>query len=289
MDLLKINLQLFAEGGEGATAASSGDGADTGVQADPAANQGVEANPEAKEDRQQAYAKFKNDFKDEYKSDVESMMRDRLKNIHSEKDELSKRITTLNPLVEMLSTKYGVEPTDIEGLVKAFEEDDSNYEQAAYARDMSVEQFRAIDKIERENRSYREQEEQRKRQEQVGRWNQEADELKKIYPSFDPETELKNEQFRKLLGTGVVDMRTCYEVAHRDDIMRGAMQFTAEKAAEKVANSVMANASRPSENGLSSQAAAVSRLDINNLSREQMADLKRRAANGESINLRDKI
>ena len=288
MDLLKINLQLFAEGGEGATA-SSGDGADTGVQADPAANQGVEANPEAKEDRQQAYAKFKNDFKDEYKSDVESMMKDRLKNIHSEKDELNRRITTLNPLVEMLSTKYGVEPTDIEGLVKAFEADDSNYEEAAYARDMSVEQFRAVDKIERENRSYREQEEQRKRQEQVARWNQEADELKKIYPSFDPETELQNEQFKKLLGTGVVDMRTCYEVAHRDDIMRGAMQFTAEKTAEKVANSVMANASRPSENGLSSQAAAVSRLDINNLSREQMADLKRRAANGESINLRDKI
>lgn len=287
MDLLKINLQLFAEGGEGATA-SSGDGADTGVQADPAANQGVEANPEAKEDRQQAYAKFKNDFKDEYKSDVESMMKDRLKNIHSEKDELSKRITTLNPLVEMLSTKYGVEPTDIEGLVKAFEADDSNYEEAAYARDMSVEQFRAVDKIERENRSYREQEEQRKRQEQIARWNQEADELKKIYPNFDPETELKNEQFKKLLGSGV-DMRTCYEVAHKDDIMRGAMQFTAEKAAEKVANSVMANASRPSENGLSSQAAAVSRLDINNLSREQMADLKRRAANGESINLRDKI
>lgn len=287
MDLLKINLQLFAEGGEGATA-SSGDGADTGVQADPAANQGVEANPEAKEDRQQAYAKFKNDFKDEYKSDVESMMKDRLKNIHSEKDELNRRITTLNPLVEMLSTKYGVEPTDIEGLVKAFEEDDSNYEQAAYARDMSVEQFRAVDKIERENRSYREQEEQRKRQEQIARWNQEADELKKIYPNFDPETELKNEQFKKLLGSGV-DMRTCYEVAHKDDIMRGAMQFTAEKAAEKVANSVMANASRPSENGLSSQAAAVSRLDINNLSREQMADLKRRAANGESINLRDKI
>jgi shikimate kinase len=84
-------------------------------------------------------------------------------------------------------------------------------------------------------------------------------------------------------------MRTAYEVAHKDEIIQSAMSFTANKTAEKVANSVRANASRPSENGLSSNSAALGAVDINKLSREQMEAYKQRALNGERIDLKNLI
>ena len=153
---------------------------------------------------------------------------------------------------------------------------------------MSVEQLRQFKQIERENQKLREADEERRRQAIFAQWDREAEELKGIYPSFDVAKEQENAQFMKLLGAGV-PMRTAYEVAHKDEIIRSAMSFTAEKTAEKVANSVRANASRPSENGLSSNSASVNMVDINKLTREQMETYKQRALNGERIDLKNQI
>jgi hypothetical protein len=67
------------------------------------------------------------------------------------------------------------------------------------------------------------------------------------------------------------------------------MSYTANKTAEKVANSVKANSSRPSENGLSSNASALGAVDINKLSRQQIEAYKQRALNGERIDLKNLI
>lgn len=291
--IFKINLQLFAEGGDGAAASAQ---AAEGVTAAPTATEtGVKTDPAVEEDRQAQYAKFKEDFKAEYKADVQSIVRDRLGKSSKENAELNSKLKAYSPIIEAMAKKYGIDPSDAAGLVKAYEADDKNLEEEAYARDMSVEALRQFKEIERENKTFREAEEERqrleedrKRDELFAKWDREAEELKTLYPSFDISSEQENEQFMKLLGAGV-PMRTAYEVTHKDEIIRGAMQFTANKTAEKVANSVKANASRPSENGLSSQAAAVGTVDINSLSREQMAALKQRALNGERIDLKNGI
>jgi hypothetical protein len=190
--------------------------------------------------------------------------------------------------VKELAKKYGVDASDSEAILKAFESDDGNLEAEAFERDMSVEQLRKFKAIERENQTLKEAEEDRRRQAMFAQWDKEAEELKSIYPSFDVVAEQENEQFVKLLGAGV-PMRTAYEVAHKDEIIQSAMSFTANKTAEKVANSVRANASRPSENGLSSNSAALGAVDINKLSREQMEAYKQRALNGERIDLKNLI
>lgn len=281
MAIFKINLCLFGEGGEAST------GAETGVNADPTAT-GVNADPTAKEDRASQYAKFKADFKAEYDAEVQGMMKDRLKKSSKENAELNNKLKASSPIIEAMAKKYGVDASDYDAILNAFESDDSNLEEEAYKRDMSVEQLRQFKKIERENQSLREAEEERRKQAVIAQWDKEAEELKTIYPSFDVATEQLNEQFVKLLGAGV-PMRTAYEVAHKDEIIRSAMSFTAEKTAEKVANSVRANASRPSENGLSSNSASVNSLDINKLTREQMEAYKQRALNGERIDLKNQI
>ena len=281
MAIFKINLCLFGEGGEAST------GAETGVNADPTAT-GVNADPTAEEDRASQYAKFKADFKAEYDAEVQGLMKDRLKKSSKENAELNNKLKASSPIIEAMAKKYGVDANDYNAILDAFESDDSNLEEEAYKRDMSVEQLRQFKKIERENQSLREAEEERRKQAVIAQWDKEAEELKTIYPSFDVVTEQLNEQFVKLLGAGV-PMRTAYEVAHKDEIIRSAMSFTAEKIAEKVANSVRANASRPSENGLSSNSASVNMVDINKLTREQMETYKQRALNGERIDLKNQI
>lgn len=281
MAILKINLCLFGEGGEAST------GAETGVNADPTAT-GVNADPTAEEDRASQYAKFKADFKAEYDAEVQGMMKDRLKKSSKENAELNNKLKASSPIIEAMAKKYGVNADDYDAILNAFESDDSNLEEEAYKRDMSVEQLRQFKKIERENQILREAEEERRKQAVFAQWDKEAEELKNIYPSFDVMEEQQNEQFVKLLGAGV-PMRTAYEVAHKDEIIRSAMSFTAEKTAEKVANSVRSNASRPSENGLSSTSASVNSLDINKLTPEQMQAYKQRALNGERIDFKNQI
>lgn len=283
MAILKMNLCLFGEGGEGATTS----GAETGVNADPTAT-GVNADPTAEEDRASQYAKFKADFKAEYDAEVQSIIKDRLKKSSKENAELNNKLKASSPIIEAMAKKYGVDASDHNAILQAFESDDSNLEEEAYKRDMSVEQLRQFKKIERENQTLREAEEERRKQAVFAQWDKEAEELKNIYPSFDVMEEQQNEQFVKLLGAGV-PMRTAYEVAHKDEIIRSAMSFTAEKTAEKVANSVRANASRPSENGLSSTSASVNSLDINKLTPEQMQAYKQRALNGERIDFKNQI
>ena len=294
----KINLQLFAEGGsggDGAAAATAGGQAAQGVKADPTAASSGEktVDPATAENRQEAYAKFKTDYKAEFDAEVQGIIKDRLKKSGTKNEELQKKLDSFMPIIDSLAIRYGADANDAAAILAAYEADDSNYEKEAYENNSSVEQSREHNYLKREifsltrekeaqQQREAEAEQERIKQETFARWDAEAKELKEYYPGFDFAKEVNNEKFAKLLNKGV-DMRSAYEIAHRDEILRGAMQMTADKTAEKIANSVKANASRPSENGLSSQAAAVTKPDLNNLTRDQIAEYKRRMQNGERI------
>jgi len=111
---------------------------------------------------------------------------------------------------------------------------------------------------------------------------QQADETKQIYPSFDIETEMGNPKFVDLLRSNI-DVRTAYEVLHKDDIIRGAMQFTAQTVESKLAKKVASNGARPSENGMNSQSAAVVKSDVSQLSKADRQEIIRRVQRGEKI------
>lgn len=280
MEFFKINLCLFGEGGEGAT------GADSGVSDAPTSNEmGEGADPTAEEDRQSQYAKFKNDFKAEYDAEVQGLIKDRLKRSSKENADLNGKLKASEPIIKAMAKKYGVDASDYNAILSAFEADDQNLEEEAFQRDMSVEQLRQFKQIERENQALREAERERQAQAVYAQWDREAEELKQIYPNFNVGEELNDDRFVKMLDSGV-DMRSAFEVLHRDEIMGGAMKYTAQKAAEKVANSVRANASRATENGLSSNSASVNSFDIGKLSRAQMEEYKQRALNGERIDFK---
>ena len=295
-----LSLQLFAEGaGDGGTAEGQGVTAGVasqqkgvsnpladvkyGIQEEAAPVAEVQNNPTAVVDRNAEFERLiKGEYKDLYDARVQDTIQKRLK---SSKETVDK-YNELTPTLEMLAKKYGVDIGDIASLNKAIQEDDSYYEEEALEKGISVQQLKEIRKMERENAALKAQMDEAKRQENgkklYAAWMQQADEAKKIYPSFDIRTEMANPKFVDLLRSNI-DVRTAYEVLHKDDIIRGAMQFTAQTVESKIAKKVASNGARPAENGMSSQSAAVVKSDVSQLSKADRAEIIRRVQRGEKI------
>lgn len=111
--------------------------------------------------------------------------------------------------------------------------------------------------------------------------SREAEELKKLYPGFDLKGELSNPRFRAMMASPEIDMRSAYEICHRDEIFSSAMASAARVAREKTVQGILATGTRPNE----TEAADGSSLgtDVKSLSKKQRAQYARRAALGERV------
>lgn len=85
-----------------------------------------------------------------------------------------------------------------------------------------------------------------------------------------------------LLRNGI-DVKTAYEVVHKDEIIQGAMAVTARKVRERVIDNIRAYGRRATENGISSQAGIVFKTDINSLTKAGREEIDRKVARGEKI------
>ena len=308
----KINLQLFAEGAGGGDGGTGSEGA-TGVTATNAVSQakrGVKSNPLAsvvygkqEESAQTAdvqtntteaetvqppdrNAEFEKLIKGEYKDLYDARMQDTIQRRLKGTKETVDRYNALSPTLEMLGKKYGVDPNDTEALNKAIADDDAYYEEEALERGVTVEQLKQIRKMEKENaelkRQMQEQNAKEKGAQLYAQWMDQAEKAKAIYPSLDLRAEMQNPKFIDLLKANV-DVRTAYEVLHKDEILPAAMQFTAKTVEQKLTNKIIANGARPTENGISSQSSAVVKSDVSQLNKADRAEIIRRAARGEKI------
>ena len=299
-----LSLQIFAEGagaGDGGTAEGQGvteaaalpqtkadknplAGVKYGIQEETAPIAEVQEETTAVVDRNAEFEKLiKGEYKDLYDARVQDTIQKRLK---SSKETVDK-YNALTPTLELLAKKYGVkDASDIEALNNAIQEDDSYYEEEALQKGISVQQLKEIRKMERENADLRAQMQEAQRQENgkklYAAWMQQAEDAKKVYPSFDLKSEMDNTKFVDLLRSNI-DVRTAYEVLHKDEIIPAAMQFTAQTVESKLAKKIASNGARPSENGMSSQSAAVVKSDVSQLTKADRAEIIRRVQRGEKI------
>ena len=300
-----LNLQLFAEGagGDGGTGAEGATGANAtaavsqskGVKGNPLADvqYGIQQteveSPAAKvveEPTEDRNAKFEALIKGEYKDLYDQRMQDTVQKRLKGTKETVDKYNALTPTLEILAKKYGVDATDIEALNKAIEEDDSYFEEEALEKGITVEQLKEIRKMEKENAELKKQMEEQNRKENANKlysqWMEQAENAKKVYPSFDLRAEMQNPQFVNLLRSNI-DVRTAYEVIHKDEIIPAAMQFTAKAVEQKLTNKIIANGARPAENGNSSQGASVTKSDVSQLTQADREEIYRRVARGERI------
>lgn len=305
--LFCLDLRLF-DGGEGGDGAAAGEAQDShsaagdGKRANPladivygkqpasevpedaqaAAEQGTSDNTEVK-DKNAAFEKLiRDEYKEQFAARTQAIIDKRFK----ESKALEAQINESKPILDMLAQKYGVSDGDLKKLAEAIEEDDSYYADEAAQRGMTVEQLKQMKKMERENaelkRSVLETQRREEAEKVYGEWLQQAESMKEIYPSFDLGTECQDSRFVDLLKNNI-DMRTAYEVLHRDEILSGAMQYTAQKVSQQLVNGIKAKGNRPTENGISTQSAAVVKSDVNALTRKDRDEIERRVMRGERI------
>lgn len=298
-------IQLFGEGagGDGGTGAGDAGGAPAGAENAAAAQpqRGVKQNPLADvrygkqetapaapattqvPDRDAQFeALIKGEYKDLYDKRVQETIQKRLRGTA----ETVNRYNELSPVLEMLGSKYGVDANDAKALAKAIEEDNSFYEDEAIERGMTVEQLKQIKQMERENAQFKAQLEQQqneqRRNEIIRSWLDQAEQLKAVYPGFDFDAEMQNEKFAQLMGANV-DVRTAYEIIHKDEILPAAMQFTAQKIQEKTVNNIRAGQNRPAEGAMGGRSSVVVKSDVSQLTKADRDEIDRRVARGERI------
>ena len=306
-----LNLQLFADGG---AAAAAGDGAaqgsgETGVAAAPQTkgakgnplshilygkqaedsapaaevHEEPQAQPEAPVDLDAEWKELtEGKYKDQHQKTIQNIIRQRLKG----SAETVEKFEAISPMLDLLAKKYNVKTGDIKALAAAIEADDDLYEQEALEEGTTPKELRQRKSLQRQNQDLMRELNQRKEadfaRQQMDQWEQQAALAKQTYPNLDLNTEAKNPQFRQLLQAGV-DVGTAYLVIHKDDVLAGAMQHTAKKVEQKLTNKIIANGSRPAENGMASQSAAVIKSDPSQFTKADRREIIRRVAAGEKI------
>ena len=284
---MTLDLQLFAEGAGGGDGGTGSDGA-MGATGTAATSQtsitDADGNTATNIDRE---AEFEKLIKGEYKDLYDARMQDTVKNRLKGQKETVDKYNALTPTLEMLAKKYGVDASDIDALNKAIEEDDAYYEEEALEKGISVEQLKEFKKMEKENAELKklrdEQNAKDAAEKKVAGWMEESKQVKAIYPQFDLRSEMQNPKFVELLRVPGVDVRTAFELTHKDEIIAGAMQFTAKTVEKKIADKIAANGARPTENGLNSQSASLTKSNVSQLSKEEILDIQRRVARGEKV------
>lgn len=101
---------------------------------------------------------------------------------------------------------------------------------------------------------------------------------KELYPNFNPNVELKDPEFVKMLQAGV-SIEQAYKAAHIDEIVAEAEK----RAADAYYKSTAQMQARPAENGLGNQVAVNGSMNVSKLTKKERAELAERARRGETI------
>lgn len=318
-----MELQLFAEGGDGSAAAGETSQAAQGADSSP--SRGVlgrtenaaldeqgstdakaegngsengegEAGEEAKKpspaERRRAFGQM---MSGEYKDLADEMMQNAVQ-IAAQNLEASPE---MRGLLEAIAEKYGTDATDLTALTDAIRngvvKDDAYFERIAMEKGISVRTAREMDKLETQNKRLTAQQQaaqqmqkaaaERARIAQIqAKWDAEAEALKAKYPEFDREEVLANPEVEKMMRAGC-SMEAAYRAAYFDRLMARQTAATAQQTEQGVLNRVQQRASRPAENGTRPGGAVQTHLDVEHMSRKDREALEKRVLRGEIITL----
>lgn len=247
------------------------------------------ASADMQDDAQSRYNEYRNgEGKDFINKEIESAIKRRFKD-HSE---LKKSNGEMQSVMNAVAVKYGLDPTDIKGILKAVAEDESYYETAADEAGMSVEQYKKMKQLEAENaqlQAIRQEEDRRKEFDaKYAEWSMQADFARNEYPNLDLNTEMQNKDFFGLLTRGI-DVKTAYQVIHQDEIVQNAIntatQRTAQAVQQQTVNNIRSKGLRPDENAGSSQAGFTFKTDPHKWTKADREEIAKRVAGGEKIRL----
>ena len=117
----------------------------------------------------------------------------------------------------------------------------------------------------------------------ISGWLKESGEIKEVYPDFDLRNELRSSKLFAQLVLAGAPLKASYEIVHKDEIISGAMAYTADKVREQVVKNIETKGRRPLENGISSESAVMTAVDVNALTAKDIHKILKQVENGASI------
>lgn len=302
--LFKIRLNLFdgASGGDGGGTTGEGTSADAAQSQDLSkvvygrepeeAKPEPAAEPEAPEEEPQKSLEERTKEYDEFIKANKDIHTKRTQELFDRRfadhKQLENAVRSQQEVISLLQSKYKTADGDIQGLINAINADDSMWSDAAFEAGMTVDQYKEFQKLNRQNaeliNAERTRAAQEKAAQQVQAWESEAADLTAKYPGFDLGTELSDPNFGRLLQSGV-PMEQAYKVLHFDEIQNNVAASVAMKTEKKVADSVRAKGARPVENGTTNASGFVYKSDPSKWTKADRAEIARRVARGEKIQL----
>lgn len=275
-----------AGGGEGgstgadgqAAAGENGRGADFSAQGDGAQQPTV---PDAKARKAEFQRLIREVYPEEYKEHSQKIIQNRLRSSKAAEEQLE----ALGPALQLLHRQYGTE--DVNALAQAITGDDRWYEAEAQKRGMDTKTFMLLDRQEQTINAMRQQQaNQQAMQEQaqqVMKWRNQETELRELYPDFNLDAEIEeNQEFYNLLRNGI-SVRHAYETIHMDEIMGQTVAGAVQRTAQRTMDTIRANGLRPQENGAGKVPAQPARMAVKDFTPEKMREIERRVMAGEII------
>ena len=214
---------------------------------------------------------------------VSSAIQDRFKN----QADLQAQVNGIADDLSPLFMNYGLKPGDFEGLKAAVQSDDTFYKSGAEKAGLDVEQYKEMLKLkadsERLSQITQEFQHEQERQAKYAEWEADTVELQQAFPAFDLALEIENnDMFAQLLDSGV-DVRTAFLSTHVDEILNGANAYAQKAATANVVSTIQQRAARPMEGALNHAPAIQRKSDPSSLSNEDLDEINRRVANGETV------
>ena len=247
------------------------------------------------EERQAAFAEFKTNFKDLYDAEDQGIIKNRLSKFKG----LEAQHAQMSQIVDLLAGIYGT--TDVNALLQKIQGE--TIKDAAEREGMTVEQYKKVLALQQENKRLQSQTQTddaiKATNEKVGKWWNEVDKLigtkeaPGLYPNLNfkelvSETNPKGSEFlgalEALTTAGFQNpVQRAYEVTYMDEIKNAAAATAAKTAEDNTVKNIQSRGARPPENGTKNTPGMIVKSDPSKLTREDRAEIARRAARGENI------
>ncbi|MBQ7968464.1 MAG: hypothetical protein IJ292_01395 [Clostridia bacterium] len=201
-------------------------------------------------------------FENAFKKRTQSIIDKRFKTLKTLEDAQAKQ----QPIMNFLSEKYGIDSSDTSRLLEQMQKESEINKANAESPDIAKKEQMISEKARILSQ----------------KWASEGEMLKKHFPDFDFRNEMKNPLFSSLLKNGM-PLRKAYTAAHSDELIRNAVQGTAQRVAEQTLKSIRAQGSRVAENGLHNGAGFVRKTDVSSLTGEEIRSILKQVENGTKI------
>lgn len=226
----------------------------------------------------------------EYNGEMQKIVQARLRSAKGAEDALK----TMAPAFEVLAIKHGLDPNNIDykALSQAIHNDETYYEDKALEMGVDIDEARRLVQKERSEARQQRQESVDLREQMirdhVNKVKDQAAELKKLFPGFDLQKEMKDPRFVRMTAPGSgLSVQDAYYAIHREELQMATAQATFNAASKKISNAIQSGARRPAENGTSAQAPSVTTFDYSKASKAQRdafkEHLRREAAQGRKV------